>query len=119
MTGQAETSLARQGGASVRVDPGATSFPHRSARRGLHIFPGWSDPADDEELMRWAREFQAAMAPFASGGVYVNLLGGDEPERVPHAYGSNHARLAELKARWDPENPFRMNHNIPPRITRA
>ena len=111
--------LEREGGAIGRVDPAATAFPHRSARYGLHIFPGWSDPADDEDLMQWAREFQAAMAPFASGGVYVNLLGEDEPERVPHAYGSNHARLAELKARWDPENLFRNNHNIAPRLTRA
>lgn len=102
------------GGAIARVEPGATAFPHRDAAYGLHILPGWPDPSDDEELMRWAREFHAAMAPHATGGVYVNLLGRDEAERVPAAYAGNYQRLARLKATYDPDNLFRVNHNIPP-----
>jgi hypothetical protein len=113
--------LEREGGAIARVDAGATAFPHRSARYGLHILPGWSKPSDDEGLMRWAREFQDAMGPFANGGVYVNLLGEDELGRVADAaYGRNYARLAEVKAAWDPENVFRGNHNVEPgRTTEA
>jgi hypothetical protein len=34
------------------------------------------------------------MTPFAGGGVYVNLLAEDEPERIHEAYGSNWDRLA-------------------------
>lgn len=102
------------GGAIARVEPSATAFPHRDAAYGLHILPGWSDPSEDEELMRWAREFHEAMAPHATGGVYVNLLARDEQERVPAAYGGNYQRLARLKARYDPENLFQVNHNIPP-----
>jgi FAD/FMN-containing dehydrogenase len=102
------------GGAVGRVDPTATAFPHRSAPYSVHIFPGWTDPADDEAHMAWAREFHEAMAPHATGGVYVNLLGRDEQERVPAAYASNYDRLREIKAAWDPDNVFRANHNIPP-----
>lgn len=102
------------GGAVGRVAPDATAFPHRHAAYGLHILPGWTEPADDEELTRWARDFHHAMAPHATGGVYVNLLGGDEADRVQAAYGTNYERLAGLKAQYDPENLFRVNHNIPP-----
>jgi FAD/FMN-containing dehydrogenase len=55
------------------------------------------------------------MAPHATGGVYVNFMPEDEAQRVSRgAYGGNYARLAELKARYDPENFFRMNQNIAP-----
>lgn len=100
------------GGAIANVDPGATAFPHRDAQYSVHILPGWTDPADDAPVMRWAREFHEAMAPHATGGVYVNLLARDEAERVPAAYGANYERLTRLKAIWDPDNLFRSNHNI-------
>jgi FAD/FMN-containing dehydrogenase len=102
------------GGAIGRIEPDATAFPHRDAIYGLHILAGWADAAHDEELMRWARAFHYAMAPHATGGVYVNLLGSDEVVRVPAAYGANYERLVRLKAKYDPENLFRVNHNIPP-----
>ena len=59
-------------------------------------------------------DFHEALTPFSTGGVYVNVLGTGEESRVPAAYGENYARLAQLKRQWDPENLFRMNHNIPP-----
>jgi FAD/FMN-containing dehydrogenase len=54
------------------------------------------------------------MARHATGGVYVNLLGTDEGDRVRSAYGDNYERLVEIKRRWDPDNVFRGNHNIEP-----
>jgi FAD/FMN-containing dehydrogenase len=103
------------GGAIGRVDPAATAFPHRRAAFGLHVFPGWRSAADDEANMAWANAFFAEIVPHGGdGGVYVNLLGGDEPERVPAAFGSNYSRLRQLKRRFDPDNLFRSNHNIPP-----
>ena len=54
------------------------------------------------------------MTPYATGGVYVNLLGTGEQQRVPAAYGTNYERLVEIKKKWDPDNVFRMNHNIQP-----
>lgn len=102
------------GGAVGRKAADATAYPHRAAAFGLHVFPGWTDPASDDEIMTWARAVSDAIAPHASGGVYVNLLGEDEPDRVRDAYGPNHERLVALKRRWDPDNLFRRNHNISP-----
>jgi FAD/FMN-containing dehydrogenase len=102
------------GGAIGRVDPSATAFPHRRAAYEVHIFPGWTDPAEDEQMMRWAREFHEALKPYATGGTYVNLLDGDEADPAAAAYGENLNRLRDLKKKWDPDNLFRMNHNIRP-----
>jgi FAD/FMN-containing dehydrogenase len=100
------------GGAIGRVDPSATPFAGRTASYGFHVLGGWTDAADDETVMRWARTFHDAMAPQATGSVYVNVLGDDEDDRVPAAYGANYPRLVELKTKWDPDNLFRMNCNI-------
>ncbi|MEJ2538520.1 MAG: FAD-binding oxidoreductase [Gemmatimonadota bacterium] len=106
--------LGALGGAAGRVSPGATAYPHRQATDALHVFPGWMDPEDDERVMAWARRLYQSLQPFAADGVYVNMLAEDEKDRIPSAYGSNYARLRELKSRWDPENVFRANHNIRP-----
>lgn len=102
------------GGAINRIDPELTAFPHRDSAYTLHIFAGWTDTEADEEPMNWAKEFHIAMSPHASGGVYVNLMGQDEQNRIPDAYGSNFDRLKEIKKKWDPENLFRSNQNIEP-----
>ncbi|MDT8342021.1 MAG: BBE domain-containing protein, partial [Longimicrobiales bacterium] len=106
--------LAPGGGAVGRVAPDATAYPHRTSAHELHIFPGWADPGQDGEVMSWADRLHAALRAHGNGGVYVNLLGDGEPDRIPAAYRDNYRRLAELKARWDPDNVFRGNHNIPP-----
>lgn len=106
--------LGPHGGAAGRVASDATAYPHRSSAHELHVFPGWADPAMDEAVMAWADALHEVMLPHGNGGVYVNLLGDGEPHRVKNAYGSNYPRLTELKSKWDPENLFRGNHNIPP-----
>ena len=102
------------GGAIARADSDATAFPHRDATVSFTVAPKWTDPADDEELIGWAREFFDATAPYATEDVYVNYLSGDEQQRTGAAYGDNYDRLVELKAEYDPENLFRMNQNIEP-----
>lgn len=102
------------GGAIGRVDAAETPFAGRSAEFGFHCLAGWIDAEEDDEVMGWASEFHEAMAPHATGGVYVNLIAEDEDERIPAAYGDNYSRLAELKRRWDPSNLFQGNYNIPP-----
>jgi hypothetical protein len=54
------------------------------------------------------------MSRHATGGVYVNLLGPDEEDRIPAAYGVNYDRLVEVKRKWDPDNLFRSTYNIDP-----
>jgi FAD/FMN-containing dehydrogenase len=104
------TYLEPSGGAVNRVAPDSTAFPHRDAAHSLHIFPCWSEATEAEENISWARKFHAQTQPEANGGVYGNLLGRDEKDRVKAAYRDNYDRLVQIKKKWDPENLFRMNH---------
>lgn len=106
--------LGALGGAAGRVAPEATAYPHRHAVDALHIFPGWMDPGQDEAVMSWARDLYERLEGFGPNGVYVNMLAEDEENRVREAYRDNYPRLVALKNRWDPDNVFRMNHNIRP-----
>jgi hypothetical protein len=54
------------------------------------------------------------MKPSSAGSVYVNALSVDEEGRLREAYGANYGRLSEVKAKYDPSNVFRVNHNIRP-----
>ena len=103
------------GGAVSRIEQDATAFDHRDAEYNLAIIGKWTDPADAEANIAWARGLWEAMQPFARG-VYVNYLGvGDSAERVRAAYSpAKYARLAALKREYDPENIFRLNQNIAP-----
>jgi FAD/FMN-containing dehydrogenase len=64
--------------------------------------------------VNWARTFSSAMQRWAAGRVYMNILGQDESDRIREAYGDNYARLARVKATFDPSNVFKVNHNIAP-----
>jgi FAD/FMN-containing dehydrogenase len=102
------------GGAIARVGETETAFANRDAQFIISMSAGWSDPAKDEELIALTRDFFDAVAPYATGGVYTNYMDFDEKERVRTAYGENYERLRKVKARYDPDNLFRMNQNIPP-----
>jgi len=106
--------LEHLGGAMARIDPDATAYRHRSAPYSFNIYPRWTDPEEDETHISWAREFMDAMAPFATDGVGVNFLSREGHDRVKAAYGENYNRLTEIKAKYDPENFFRLNQNITP-----
>jgi FAD/FMN-containing dehydrogenase len=112
---QCEVFVAHLGGAANRVAPDAMAYGHRDAEFVMNVHARWDDPAQDDSCIRWARGVFDAVRPFATGGAYVNFMTEDEDERVATAYGPNHARLAQLKARYDPQNVFRMNQNIKPR----
>jgi FAD/FMN-containing dehydrogenase len=111
---QCEIFFGAIGGATTRKPPDFTAYAHRDARFVMNVHGRWDDPADDKRCIAWARDFFAASAPFASGGVYVNFLTSDETDRVRAAYGPNYDRLAQVKRKYDPDNLFRMNQNIAP-----
>jgi FAD/FMN-containing dehydrogenase len=105
------------GNATNRVPADATAFGHRDAKYALVIVSAWSEAADSERHVAWARGVRAATASHATGGIYVNAIG--QPgewgtDVVRSAYGSNYRRLSELKRKYDPDNLFRHNQNIPP-----
>jgi hypothetical protein len=79
----------------------------------MNLHTRWREPAEDAACIAWARGFFEAMRPHSSG-VYVNFMPEDDAGRLGEAYGPNLARLAEVKAIYDPENLFRMNQNIAP-----
>ncbi|MEJ2504457.1 MAG: FAD-binding oxidoreductase [Gemmatimonadota bacterium] len=103
------------GGAVGRVPVDDTAFPHRGAAFSFHLLAGWTDPGDDARIIDWAGSVHRGIGVHANGGVYVNLLSGEE-DRVRAAYGPAYDRLARIKAEWDPDNRFRLNHNIPPAV---
>lgn len=92
--------LEPMGGAIARVKPTATAFPHRSAGFSLGLWSGWVDPRDDDRIVAATRDFHAAMAPHATGGMYANYLDRDDADRVRAAYGPNWDRIRELRARY-------------------
>jgi FAD/FMN-containing dehydrogenase len=73
------------------------------------------DPAKKQELREWAVAYWEALHPYAGGGSYVNMMMDDEGgDRVRTAYGANYERLAQIKAKYDPDNFFHVNQNIQP-----
>lgn len=104
------------GGAIARQPADSSPYPHRDARWVLNIQSRWREAADDEANINWAQELFASVAPYATGGVYVNFIsGGEGVERVRAAYGESvYQRLQSVKNTWDPENVFRLNQNISP-----
>jgi len=106
--------LQHLGGAIGRPGPNAAAFGHRDAVFDFTILTVWQDPAEDAQNIAWARDFHAAMHPYATG-VYVNNLGVEGADRVRAAYApATYARLVALKDRHDPENVFRLNQNVAP-----
>ena len=102
------------GGAMARVAPDATAFAHRKSRI-MTAFLAMYAPFDDaEKHNRWAADGIAALMQ-GDAGAYVNFLGNEGVERIRAAYpGATWDRLREIKAKYDPENLFRLNQNIPP-----
>jgi FAD/FMN-containing dehydrogenase len=105
----------RHGGAISRVPEDATAASHRDAPYMWHPIAAWDNPADSEREIAWVREASAAMEPFETGGVYLNFEQDEGEQHVRAGYGpEKYARLVALKDRYDPENLFRINQNIPP-----
>jgi FAD/FMN-containing dehydrogenase len=101
--------------AASRVGGGDTAWPNREARWNQVMVGVDPDPAKKDELRDWTIAYWEALHPHAAGGSYVNMMMDDEGgERVRAAYGANYDRLAQIKAKYDPDNFFHVNQNIPP-----
>jgi FAD/FMN-containing dehydrogenase len=106
--------IGQLGGAIARVAEHATAYAHREVPYLININGVDDDPARDDEIVAWTRETFDALAPFSTGGVYVNFVGNEGEDRVRAAYGPAYARLAAIKARYDPDNVFSTNQNVRP-----
>ncbi len=101
-------------GAAYRLGNSDTAFSYRDARWAQVIVGVDPDPANNARLMAWTRDYWLALHPYSSGGAYVNFMMEEGQERVQATYRDNYARLAQIKAKVDPHNLFRVNQNIKP-----
>jgi FAD/FMN-containing dehydrogenase len=109
--------LRHMGGEAARVPADATALGGRNAPFMLSIDTSWTDPADNDQAIAWSRDFWDEMRQGTSGGIYLNFVSdGDDTEAMMRAsYGdANYERLVAVKAKYDPENFFRLNQNIQP-----
>jgi FAD/FMN-containing dehydrogenase len=102
------------GGAMSRVPNDATAFAHRDRGLMVNVAALIESPEDREAHEPWVRGLAAELQR-GEPGAYVNFLGDDGEERIREAYpGPTWDRLRQIKGRYDPENLFRLNQNIPP-----
>ena len=114
-TAISQVLLTNMGGAVARVPHEATSFPQRSAPFYLEIIGKWEPGTDGAPAVAWAERAVAAIAPWSTGYTYVNFLDVRGGEPVDAAYDpATLERLRRAKRRYDPDNVFRINHNIAP-----
>jgi FAD/FMN-containing dehydrogenase len=113
-TPESEIFFGQLGAKASEPPVDATAYPNRNALYAMNVHTRWTDPADDQRCIAWAREFFSATAPYASGSVYINFLTQDEGARIREAYGPNYERLVQVKKRYDPQNLFCNNQNIRP-----
>jgi FAD/FMN-containing dehydrogenase len=104
------------GGAMARVPADATAFAHRSSRIMVNVAAFFEGPDDQKVREDWVAGFASALEQEDSGA-YVNFLLDEGEDRIRAAYpGKTWDRLAEIKARYDPTNLFRLNQNIAPAV---
>lgn len=101
-------------GAAQEVSPDAMAWSSRDATWSMVIAGIDPEPENADKITDWARSYWEAVHPFNPGGAYINFLMEEGDERVQKTYGSNYVRLAEIKAKYDPGNFFRVNQNIRP-----
>jgi hypothetical protein len=73
----------------------------------------WNTPEEKASAMKWANVLRDNLQPF-SHGLYVNQLSDTSGDVVRTGFGSNYARLVEIKKKFDPTNVLRLNPNIKP-----
>ena len=109
-----QSVLFRHGGAVSRV-AGTTAAGHRDAAYMYHPIACWQEPVEADRYMDWVYTSSDAMEPFTTGGVYLNFTADEGQDKVRAGYdGETWTRLVALKDKYDPDNVFRFNQNIPP-----
>jgi FAD binding domain/Berberine and berberine like len=102
-------------GAVHDVDSKDTAWAYRDTTWGSVTVGVDPDPANADKIRNWTIDYFEALHPYSAGGAYVNMMMDEGQERVRAAYRDNYDRLAEIKAKYDPDNLFRVNQNIQPK----
>ncbi len=101
-------------GAAQRVGKDDTAWSFREAKFAQVIVGVDPDPANNPRTIAWSKEYWRKLHPHSAGGAYVNMMMDEGQDRVKAAYRDNYPRLAQIKAKYDPQNLFRVNQNIQP-----
>lgn len=101
-------------GAAHRAGKNEMAFNHREANWSQVIVAVSDNPADNDQMTDWARNYYEAIHPHSAGGAYINFMMEEGDERIRATYGDNYERLVQLKEKYDPHNLFRVNQNIQP-----
>ena len=111
-----EVEIIGLGGAIGDVAEADSAFSNRGYQMWLNFAMSWDDAARDKEYMEMTRACVKSLKPWTGQGIYSNMLNPDENDRVVEAYGGaeKYARLGAVKAKYDPDNLFRINANIVP-----
>jgi hypothetical protein len=109
-----EIFLARLGGFTARVDPSKTAYAHRSVEYLVNCHTRWETPEEDAENISFARDLFKTLSPYSDGTTYSNFVS-DGDEKAEAVFGTNLAKLTEVKTKYDPENFFSVNYNIRPK----
>ncbi len=101
------------GGAMARVPDDATAFGHRGAKLMVNVAATFEE---QDELPEHEARVQSLVTELGDQSAsYVGFLGDEGEEGVRRAYPADTLRrLADVKRRFDPDNLFRLNHNISP-----
>jgi len=102
-------------GAAAKISNTETAWNYRNANWAMVIAGIDPDPANNEKITSWARDYWNALHPYSAGGAYINFMMEEGEDRIKATYGSNYEKLAAIKAKYDPENLFRVNQNIKPK----
>jgi hypothetical protein len=101
-------------GAVHRKAEGETAFAFRSALWAEAIAGVDPHPGHRDAIVRWATDCWQSVHQYSTGGAYINFTMDEDPHRTAENYRGNYTRLRQVKARYDPDNLFRVNHNIAP-----
>ncbi|ORV62062.1 hypothetical protein AWC06_11870 [Mycobacterium fragae] len=104
-----------QHGAQDRLPEDDAAFADRHADNLVNVLGRWQPNDDSQRHIDWVRETFAGTSAWQTGGLYSNFMAVDDDDRVRDAYrGGKYERLATIKAKYDPDNIFCNNPNIPP-----
>lgn len=101
-------------GAVHRKRSSDTAWNNRSATWSLVIAGVDPDPSQAPAITRWAKDYWNDVHKYDLQGAYPNFMMADESARLQATFGDNYPRLQAVKAKYDPTNLFRVNHNIQP-----
>ena len=101
-------------GAVRRKGPPDSAWNNRSATWSLVICGVDPDPAQAQTITRWAKDYWNDVHPYSLAGGYPNFMMADEGARLQATFGDNYPKLQAIKAKYDPTNILRVNHNIQP-----